>query len=938
MPFQNRYRMEAEIGRGGMGIVYRAQDTLLEREVAVKVLNDPGLGNEARARLLREAQAAARLNHPNIVSVYDAGEWDGSPFIVMELVEGVALSPKTPRNIPEILSIAAQVCSALRHAHNHDIVHRDLKPENVLITADGQAKLMDFGLARSVAASRLTVEGIIIGTVYYLAPEQALGQEVDGRADLYALGVMLYELTTGRLPFTADDSLAVISQHLNAPVVPPRAYNENIPPSLDALIVRLMSKRAEDRPASAQDVSSMLEHLSSVAEEAGEIHELILLDRIVRGRLVGRERELSEANAYWQRAVAGKGQVLLISGEPGIGKTRFVRELTTRVEISGGRAVRGECYEQGGAPYAPVAQIIRTVLGDSHSLELPGAVMADLLVLAPDLRQAHPDFLPNPPLDPESEQQRLFENVVEFCNQLARRAPLMIFVDDAHWADSGTLSLLRHLARRLRSQGVMIVITYREVELDEARPLHELLLDLNRERLASRLKLQRLSKDETRDLLTAMFAEEITSDFLDGIYFETEGNPFFIEEVCKALVENGKLYFSDGRWHRPDMEELEIPQSVRLAIQARVGKLPAECQEVLALAAILGREFDFDILAMANELDEDLLIDALERAERAQLIQEMRDKVTITYAFVHALIPATLYDGVSMPRRRRLHRKVGETLAALRPEEYEALAHHFTAAGERGKAAGYHHHAARRAASLFAFDVTIRHLNLALNLIDAGEQEETRLALLEELSDAHQWLGEGSEAIPIYQEALESWRGLAGADQAIAVRLHRKIGEAVLAITWFEDRQRFASDSWASLEAGLALTIGKPPHPETVRLLSTLSRYAWLVQFPVDWDAAERYARVAVDLAEQLGEPVELSAALGALASVLGGRGLFRERVQVSLRRLELTHDPRFGNLHERANILLETGKALVHIGEFNQAIPYFIEAESLSSQIQAVD
>ncbi|HJW91265.1 MAG TPA: protein kinase, partial [Anaerolineales bacterium] len=556
---ENRYCLEAEIGRGGMGTVYRAHDALLEREVAVKILQSAIIRGDGQARMLREAQAAARLNHPNIVSVYDAGEWDGSPFIVMELVEGVSLSPKTPRNIPETLSIAAQVCIALEHAHNHGIVHRDLKPDNVLITADGQVKLMDFGLARSVAATRLTVEGIIIGTMYYLAPEQALGQEVDGRADLYALGVMLYELTTGRLPFTSDDPLSVISQHLNAPVVPPRAYNENIPRSLDALIVRLMSKRAEDRPASAQDVLLMLEHLGSVVEETGEAHELTLLDRIVRGRLVGRERELSEATTYWQRAVAGQGQVLLISGEPGIGKTRLVRELTTRVEISGGRAVRGECYEQGGAPYAPVAQIIRTVLADSHSLELPGAVMADLLALAPDLRLAKPDFPPNPPLDPESEQQRLFENVVEFCHQLARRAPLMIFVDDAHWADSGTLSLLRHLARRLHNQRVMIVLTYREVELDEARPLHELLLDLNRERLASRLKLHRLSKDETGDLLTAMFAEEITSEFLDGIYFETEGNPFFIEEVCKALVESGKLYFSDGRWHRPGMEEIEIP-------------------------------------------------------------------------------------------------------------------------------------------------------------------------------------------------------------------------------------------------------------------------------------------------------------------------------------------------------------------------------------------
>jgi serine/threonine protein kinase len=188
-----------------MGVVYRAHDMLLDRDVAVKVLPETALDSESRARLLPEAQAAARPNHPNVVSVHDAAEADSSPFIVMELVEGPSLHEQRPEALDDVLAIACKVCAALEHAHAHGIVRRDLKPENVLLAPDplagtsGTAKLVDFGLARSLA-SRLTAEGTIMGTVSYLAPELVLGQEFDGRADLYALGVMPYELTTGRLP------------------------------------------------------------------------------------------------------------------------------------------------------------------------------------------------------------------------------------------------------------------------------------------------------------------------------------------------------------------------------------------------------------------------------------------------------------------------------------------------------------------------------------------------------------------------------------------------------------------------------------------------------------------------------------------------------------------------------------------------------------------
>ncbi len=764
-----RYGVDAEIGRGGMAVVYRGHDTLLERQVAVKVISEAAApGTEGRARLLNEARNAAGLNHPNIVSVYDAGEADGSPFIVMEFVEGEALHKVRPDALEEIVAIARQVCAALEHAHGRGVVHRDLKPENVLLSSDGTAKLTDFGLARSIA-TRVTSEGTIMGTVFYLAPELALGQDFDGRADLYALGVMLYELTTGRLRFAADDPVAVISQHLHAPVVPPRAKNPDIPPALDTLIARLLSKAPEDRPASATEVIRLLEQPDILDMDAPPAEELSVLERIELGRMVGREHETREVRSLWGKALSGEGQMLLISGEPGIGKTRLVRELITQAEISGGQAVVGVSYAEGGMPYAPFRQIMRELLrgGVVDRLDLPQFVLADLLTLTPELRSRYPHVPENAPLDPHAEQQRLFENVAIFQTALSDQAPLLVVVEDIHWADSGTLSLLRHLARHTRRQATMIVATYFAVQLEEARPLHEVLLDLERERLAARFKLARLSREETGELLSVLFAEEITDEFLDGIYRETEGNPFFIEEVCKALVESGRVCYEEGMWHRPESTaELGIPQSVRVTIQSRVGELPVDTQETLHLAAILGREFDFDTLTRASELDEDTLLDALERAERAQLIQEVSEEGRETFAFEHRLIPTTLAEGLRTLERRRLYRRAATAVEALHPDNFEALAYHYDEAGNFEKATDYLLKAGDRARGLFAHDEAIDHHERALQLLKERGDDERAARTLMKLGLTYHNAFDFKAARQAFEEGSILWQRVGDAEPA----------------------------------------------------------------------------------------------------------------------------------------------------------------------------
>jgi serine/threonine-protein kinase len=242
----NRYHLEAELGRGGMGVVYRARDTLLNRPVAVKLLSAGSLGSEGRQRLLIEAQAAARLNHPNIINVYDASEAGGTPYIVMELAEGVTLRDYRPQSLDEIIAIARQIAAALEHAHAAGILHRDLKPENIVLSDSRVIKLMDFGLARISDPGYhrgLTQEGTLMGTFAYLAPECIQGEAASRQSDLYAFGVLLYELAAGRHPFQGDTMVAVLSQHLHAPVIPASTYHPAGPPRLDALIGRLLNKK-----------------------------------------------------------------------------------------------------------------------------------------------------------------------------------------------------------------------------------------------------------------------------------------------------------------------------------------------------------------------------------------------------------------------------------------------------------------------------------------------------------------------------------------------------------------------------------------------------------------------------------------------------------------------------------------------------------------------
>jgi non-specific serine/threonine protein kinase len=317
----NRYEVEAEAGKGGMGVVYKAHDNLLHRIVAIKFLNAAGLGTSGRARLLSEARATAQLNHPNIVSVFDAGEVNSEPFIVMEFLEGKTLRGHQTTSIIDSLTITVQICSALDHAHAKGVIHRDLKLENIIITESQVLKLMDFGLARTVDGERLTEEGALVGTFAYLAPELIQGQTANERSDLYALGVIMYEVFAGTSPFQGTVS-AVIAQHLNGTVAPPSEHNPQIPAWADEIILRLLSKHPEDRPASAKEVLQVLKKADEVSAKliAAHVPEITTRNNlpVQLTNFIGREKEIAET----KQSIA-EHRLVTLTGSGGTGKTRL---------------------------------------------------------------------------------------------------------------------------------------------------------------------------------------------------------------------------------------------------------------------------------------------------------------------------------------------------------------------------------------------------------------------------------------------------------------------------------------------------------------------------------------------------------------------------------------------------------------------------------------
>jgi class 3 adenylate cyclase len=849
-------------------------DTRLDREIALSVIRIAGLDDASIERVRREARQMARLgDHPNIVNIFDVGEEGEFIYLVAELMPGGSVDEQLNRAggaLPaeRVLTIARQVAAALQYVHAQGIVHRDIKPANVWLSRDGTAKLGDFGLAAGAQAARLTTEGMMLGTVAYMAPEQATGGTVDSRSDLYSLGALLYEAATGKPPFAGDDAIAVISQQINTAPVAPTWHNPDLSPGLEQLILDLLAKSPDDRPQSATDILDRLgdlKHEATTTVEKVEAQENPL-DRLAAGVFVGREAESQQLRLMFDAARKNAGGVALLVGEPGIGKTRMAEELLTYARMKGAQVATGRCYEGEGAPaYWPWIQVIRSTVHDRSAQALAsemGSGAGYIAEIVSDVRQALPDVQSPAGSDLEASRFQLFDSVTNFLKNASRSQPMVIFLDDMHWADKPSLLLLDFLSRQLRDTRILVVCTYRDIELGRQHPLAQSLASIIREPNTRRILLRGLTEPDLARYIKLTTGSDPEDSLVKAIATETEGNPFFIIETVRLLASEGRLSASTGTtW------SLTIPQGVKEVIGRRLDLLSMECNQVLTLASVLGREFELSAIELLTDLPTESLLEALDEAVGARVLNPAAGG---GYRFAHALIRETLYEELSTARRLRLHKATGEALERLAgddPDRYLfELAHHYfeaSALGEADKAISYARRAGDKAMQQLAFEQAAEHYDHALQALDLTEPgrrtEEERCELLLAMGRAQISSSDLTAAHRNYRAAFKHAAESGLTDLMAEAAL--SLGDVLTGVG------SVSMELVDTLEAAIAAGAAQ----ETALRVRLLARLGEAYRFDVATSYKEdELSREAVSMARRVGDPHATAQALYARILALG--------------------------------------------------------------------
>lgn len=445
------------------------------------------------------------------------------------------------------------------------------------------------------------------------------------------------------------------------------------------------------------------------------------------GRVVERETLITA----WKQAAAGTRRVVLVSGEPGVGKTRLVTELVKTAHEQGALLLWGRCAEELDVPYQPFAEALRHYVHSVPSERLRdelGALGGEMTRLIPDLRHLVPDLAEPIHTEPETERHRLFEAVSDLLEAVSATMPIVLVLDDVHWADKPSLLLLRHVLRRPAAMPLLILATYRDTDLDRSHPLSEVLADLRRESGVERLDLQGLDSDEVTAFMEHAAGHALEPSGLElaaAVHQETQGNPFFIGEMLLHLAESGLIVHREGRWESDfTLAEVGIPEGIREVVGRRLSRLSEAANTALSIGAVIGAEFDADLIAVLGDQQRDDVLDALDEAARASIVREVAGTFG-RYAFAHALVRSTLYEELSTNRRVRMHAKVAEAIEARYATDLDshldALSHHFgegALAGNPDKAIEYARRAAAKALDDLAFEAAARHLDRALGALE----------------------------------------------------------------------------------------------------------------------------------------------------------------------------------------------------------------------------
>lgn len=730
-----RYLVEGVIGAGGMGVVHTARDRLTGARVALKTIVPAGQkvnfgtpsSEDVRIALAREFRTLASLRHPHIISVLDYGfDSESKPYFTMELLTApkTILEAAVNRPYKEKIAFLVQTLQALAYLHRYGILHRDLKPENVLVVDSG-VKMLDFGL--SVARGKAEDEETS-GTLAYIAPEVLRGRASTEASDLYAVGVMAYEIFAGRHPFNNENTSRLINDVLNTP---PDVNALDIAFEMALLIERLLAKEPQDRYADALHVIRELNEATGLSfpVETIEIRESFLQ----AAPFAGRDEEIALLLKSLDEMFLERGSAWLIGGESGVGKSRLLDEFRTYVLVRGAQLLRGQDVKEGGNPYQPWRDVLRRLC---LSGELTVYEMSVLKPVVPDIGTLLNEDVPDAPeLDAGAAQDRLFATIEKLLRTQSESQ--VIILEDLHWADTASLLLLERLARVSSEIPMLIIATYRD---DERPLLPDNVPGMNV------LKLKRLAEGGIEQLAVSMLGEAgHRAEVIKLLQKESDGNVFFLIEVVRALAEQSGYLSNIGTMVLP---EKVFPGGMREVVKRRLERVSEEARPLLNLAAVIGRQIDEALLGvLAPDVD-------LQRWFSIGAHATVLEVEDAQWRFANNKLRDGILEELSAEALQKLHHRVAEAIESHYKESYPqpaALAYHWEMGEEKARAGHWYYVAGKLAQEAYAPEAAIEYYNKALAFIPQDAQNTPRrLEIYDGLGKMLRWQTRFDEAEQIY--------------------------------------------------------------------------------------------------------------------------------------------------------------------------------------------
>ncbi len=718
----DEYQLEEYIGQGAWSWICRATSQHDGQEYAIKILKERGeLAGFNPARFEREFESLRRLrSHPHVLSVYRFGEWRGWTLFSMELLKGQTLQEKFKDSDPPRMSVAEygnhlnqiyaifeELLDAVHYMHNLGIVHRDLKPGNLMFDADGGIRVMDFGLIKDLQAQTLTIDCPVMGTVPYLAPEQINSREIDPRADLYALGVILYELLTGQRPFSAKNMYRIMMRIIEEEPLPPCELAPHVPAALQRLCLRLLAKDRQHRPSSAKSFLTELMRAKGESELWITSTTIILVDEVIYyvPQHLGNEGNLERLYNVFEKMLEQGAQTVLISGEAGSGKTRLVSEFQIELRRREASSPTGVCSRED-VPYQPWLEMVRVLIFELDQArsgwerELSSQVQCELIHFHPEFSARFDGASAMTQQFDGQQKFRRFDALGEFLRLAARVRPLVLHFEDLAGADEDTLAAIAQLAGALDDVPIMFLLCVRLPLVpasDGPSKLQQTLDGLRDDgRLALEIEPAPLCDEDTHQFICGLLSrDDVPYAFSASVMARAHGNPFFTRALVVGLLTGAK---ADEAIDRMRTGLLEVPVEVQELVEERVRQLDVGVRKLLQTASLVGNPFELKLLCAINDVSEASVLAALDEVERVLLIRpESSSEVGQSWCFVHPLFGEALAARIARPQRRRLHQQIAATLEAWPDRPAASIASHWSDAGEPAQAALHALKAAREA-------------------------------------------------------------------------------------------------------------------------------------------------------------------------------------------------------------------------------------------------